>query len=185
MSARRIIKLCLCACVVVVQLPFLCHAQPLPAPEGKVILTVTGAIDARNTSLSDSGGGAATQLDAALFDLAMLEALGLVTITTETPWTDGLVEFQGVLMRDVLDLLKASGTAVHAAALDDYVVKLPREDFRDYDVILATRVDGEPMRVRQNGPLWIIYPWSDVPALRRPLYYARSIWQLESLVVLP
>ena len=48
---------------------------------------------------------------------------------------------------------------------------------------LATRIDGQPMRVKDKGPIWIVYPWSGNPALDTPPFHARSIWQLRSLRV--
>lgn len=166
------------------QLSLSCHAQALEAPTGRVILTVTGEIGVTNAMAPDAGNDQ-PQAASAQFDLAQLEALGLMKVATETPWTDGLVQYEGVLVRDLLEFLKADGAFVNAAALDDYIVKLPIEDFLEYDVIIATRIDGKPMRVRQNGPLWIIYPWTDVSELRRPHFYSRSVWQLKTLTVLP
>lgn len=164
---------------------FSCYAQNLEAlPTGKVILTISGAIEAS----SDTGTAAradASEQDTVSFDRAMLEASGMTKITTETPWTEGLVEFEGVLARDLLAKFDTTGKSVQAMALDDYIVDIPIADFLEYDVILATRKNGEPITVRDNGPVWIIYPWTDVAGLRRPQYYSRSIWQLKSLTILP
>ena len=41
------------------------------------------------------------------------------------------------------------------------------------------------LTVRQRGPLWVIYPWSDQPNLQNEVYYSRSIWQLKALEVRP
>jgi hypothetical protein len=117
------------------------------------------------------------------YDLEMLDALGMTTVTTETPWTEGAVSYQGVLARDLLAHAGATGTNVGAVALNDYTVTIPMSDFTDYDVILATRAGGEVLTVRQRGPIWIIYPWSDEPELQNEVYYSRSIWQLKSLTV--
>ncbi|ASJ71580.1 molybdopterin-dependent oxidoreductase [Granulosicoccus antarcticus] len=161
------------------------HAQDLETPPpGKVILTVSGAINA-----SKEPGTAAqkdpSQQNTVSFDRTMLEASGLTKIITETPWTKGLVEFEGVLARNLFAKIDATGKSVQARALDDYIVDIPIEDFFEYDVILATRKNGEPITIRDNGPVWIIYPWTDVSDLRRPQYYSRSIWQLKSLTILP
>ncbi|WP_430880947.1 molybdopterin-dependent oxidoreductase [Granulosicoccus sp. 3-233] len=166
------------------QLSFNCSAQQPALPEGRVILTVSGAIESSVDAASSDANGVA-QPPTVSFDLAMLESLGMIKVATETPWTTGIIEFEGVLVRDLLDFVKADGKTVKAAALDDYVVDIPVEDFLVHDVIIATRIKGKPMRVRENGPLWIIYPWNDVPDLRRPHFYSNSIWQLNSLMVLP
>lgn len=187
-----IIRHCLtCLCIIMLALTPAAAgggATQLTDPEGKVILTLDGSIAVFNKAGTDSQDSSANQPEQVRslgMDITMLESIGLTTIHTETPWTEGLVEFSGVLMRDLMAHVKAEGSSIHASALDDYIAKLPLEDFQDHDVILATRIAGKPIRVRNNGPLWIIYPWSDVPDLRRPHYYARSIWQLKSITVQP
>src|SRR5262245_16803948 len=66
-------------------------AETLPAPAGEVILTVDGLI--ANT----------TDGKEARFDVAALEALGLTTVKTSTPWTDGAVTYEGVLGRVLME----------------------------------------------------------------------------------
>lgn len=141
------------------------------APTGRVILEVSGSIEHTN-------------VDGVMrYDLAILDALGNTTINTESPWTEGVVEYQGVLVRDILANVGATGTSVGATALNDYTVTIPVSDFQDYDVILATRRDGEVLSVRDRGPVWIIYPWTDQPNLQNEVIFSRSIWQLKSLFV--
>ena len=142
----------------------------LAGPTGRVILTVSGSI--QNTTNG-------TQAD---FDLALLESLGLKEVITETPWTNGPVAFQGVLVRDLIAKLGASGQHMRAVALDDYRIEIPLSDFEKYDAVLATRREGEPMRVRDKGPIWIIYPWTDHPELQNDEDYAKAIWQVRELV---
>lgn len=165
------------------QLTLSCSVHSLESPADRIILTISGAIGVHNDPGADDSEN--PDQPTARFDLSMLEAPGVLKVVTETPWTDGLVAFEGVLMRDILDLVEGHGKSVRGVALDDYIVDIPIDDFLKYDVILATRIDGKPMKVRENGPLWIIYPWTDVSELRRPQYYSRSIWQLKSLTVLP
>lgn len=142
-------------------------------PSGRVILEVSGAISNFNGD------------NIMRYDLEMLEALGLHEITTDTPWTDGPVTFRGVLARDLLADVGATGTQIEAIALNDYSVEIPVMDFDSYGVILALQKDGEYLTVRDRGPLWVIYPWSDVTDLQNELYYSRSIWQLRAIDVRP
>ena len=117
------------------------------------------------------------------FDREMLEKIGLKTVVTETPWTIGSVTFEGVLLRDLIASVGATGTRIVATALNDYSVRIPAEDYTRYDVLVATRRDGEILTVRDKGPTWIIYPWSDNPPLKKQLFYSRSIWQLKAITV--
>ena len=143
----------------------------LPGPAGRVILTVTGTI------------GRTNRPNRAEFDLAMLEQLDLRELTTWTPWTDGPVDFEGVLARSLMRAVEARGNEVVATALNDYRCTIPVEDFNRYDVLLATRMNGAPLQVRDKGPIWVIYPWSEHPELNDMVTRRKSVWQLSRLHV--
>jgi hypothetical protein len=143
----------------------------LAPPRGQVVLTVTGAIGQTNASAR------------AEFDLDMLERLGLSRLTTWTPWTEGEIEFEGVWARRLMEAVGARGTQVHAMALNGYEYTIPLEDFDRYDVLLATRVNGQLMRIRDKGPIWIVYPWSKHPELDDFATREKSVWQLSALRV--
>ena len=57
------------------------------------------------------------------------------------------------------------------------------EDFANYPVILATRLDGAEMSVRDKGPIFVIYPFDDAPELNNETYFGRSAWQVKSIEV--
>ncbi len=146
-------------------------AQGLEPPQGRVIFTVSGRISQTN------GKGVAE------FDRAMLLALPAATIETMTPWTDGVTKFEGPLARDLLKRVGAKGSRVKALAINDYSVAIPVSDFETYPVILAMKMNGEVLRTRSKGPLWVIYPWSEKLELRSEVIYERSIWQVKEIVV--
>ena len=58
---------------------------------------------------------------------------------------------------------------------------MPVSDFRKHAVILATRHDGALMPVREQGPLWVIYPMDKEPDLRIESTYTRSVWQVTAI----
>lgn len=146
-------------------------AQDLKVPEGRVILTISGRIDHTNAK------------GVAEFDRAMLEAMPFTTIETMTPWTDGVARFEGPLARDLMNLVGARGSRLLATALNDYAVEIPMEDFENYPVILAMKMNDEVLRTRTKGPLWVIYPWSEQENLRNETGYSRSIWQIKELAI--
>ena len=145
--------------------------EALAPPQDRVILTVTGAI--ANTNAPGRAD----------FDLAALERLGFSKLVTWTPWTEGAVEFEGVLARRLMAVVGARGTEVYALALNEYDHTIPIADFQSYDVLLALRMNGRPMRVRDKGPIWIVYPWSGNPELDDFLTREKSVWQLNALHV--
>ena len=146
-------------------------ADGLPQPQGPAILTVTGSVERTN-----SGEGA-------VFDREMLADLGMESLETTTAWDEGTVLFEGVLLRRLLDAVGAKGDTIHATALNAYHVDIPFDDVKAYDVILAMKMNGAALSLRDKGPLWIVYPLTDHPELDTPEFNSRWIWQLQSLEI--
>lgn len=141
-------------------------------PAGPVVLTLTGRVRQPNA-------GATAQ-----FDMTMLEKLPQTSFTTRTPWYAAARRFTGPLLRDVLAIAGAHGTLLRIAALNDYKVDVPWADAQRHDLIVARLLDGQPMAVRDKGPLFMIYPFDDQPELRSAVYYSRSAWQLKAIEVI-
>jgi hypothetical protein len=149
----------------------LASAGEIPSPQGEAILVVSGSI-----SNTNDGG-------VARFDRAMLESLGMVRLTTLTPWHDSPSEYEGVSMRALLTFVGASGSEVLAIALNDYRSAIPLSDFEEFDVVLALKRDGALMPIRDKGPLFIVYPFDSDPRLRTEQYYSHAVWQVKELNV--
>jgi hypothetical protein len=143
----------------------------LAPPADKPILTIFGKIGATNKD------------DTAQFDRRMLEALGMETVETTTPWHSGVVKFEGVPIDKLMKEVEAQGQRVSVVALNDYASEIPIEDFTKYKVILALKRDGEYMPVRDKGPLFIIYPYDQNPEIKNQTYYTRSVWQVARFIV--
>ena len=112
-----------------------------------------------------------------------LDAMEQVEFSTTTIWTEGAAVYSGV---PVLHLLKAIGTrgrTLRMSALNDYSVEMPVADLDESAPIIATRVDGETLTVRDKGPFWIIYPFDSDPEYRTEKNYARSVWQLKTITL--
>ncbi len=148
-------------------------AQTLAQPADTVILEVTG-----QTSAPD---GAVI----AEFDLAMLDALPQRETVTSTPWFDGPQTFSGPLLSELVKSLGVQGSALRVVAINDYAVEIPVSDLLEYPVILASRHNGNLMPLRDKGPLFVVFPFDEVPALQNEVYFARSAWQVRRIEVLP
>lgn len=147
------------------------RAAALDAPAGPVVLTVTGKIGVTNAER------------AARLDLAQLDAIDRSGFATSTPWHNGKATFEGVRGDALLRALGATGTEVVATALNDYAATLPIEDFTRHGLLIASRVDGRTIPVREKGPLWIVYPFDRAAHLNSGLYHSRSVWQLARLEI--
>lgn len=144
-------------------------AQTLAAPQEEVLLTVSGNVANTNTT------------DTAQLDLALLESLDRTTIETSTIWTEGTQIFEGVSLSVLVDALGLEGQTLRATAINDYAVDIPMSDAVEGGAIVAYKLDGAKMSVRDKGPLWIVYPYDSNADFRTEVIYSRSIWQLNRI----
>jgi len=144
-------------------------ADELARPTGKVVLTMSGNIENTN-----EGGKA-------VFDLESLEKLGMVSFQTTSPWYDGRTTFEGIPLQKLMDYVGAKGSVVKVTALNDYTTEIPLSDFKTYNVILALKINGEYIRIRDKGPLFVVYPYDSIPELNNKIYYSRSAWQVSRM----
>jgi hypothetical protein len=149
---------------------FSCVTLALDAPAGKVVLTLSGDIQSRNTAEG-----------AAAFDMAMLEKLPQHSFSTRTPWYPEPRKFTGVTLRDLLNAVGGKGKTLKAIALNDYRVEFPVDEALRGEVLVAYALDDKPMLVRDKGPLVLMFPFDARADLRTAVNYSRAAWQLKAL----
>lgn len=147
------------------------QAIALEPPEGPVILVVSGNVGQPNVG------------NEAHFDKAMLASLDQHETITRTPWYDGMVNFSGPLGRAILEAAGAEGESMRVVALNEYAATVPISDFENYDVILAMQANGKALRIRDHGPLFVIYPFDQYPDLLNERIFSRSVWQVARIDV--
>lgn len=141
------------------------------ATSGPTILTISGAMDA-------------SEGDTVSFDLDAMSQIGATTFTTTTIWTDGAQTFTGVPLIELIATVGGNGTTARATAINDYAVEIDLNDSSTKGAIVAYHLNGEPMSVRDKGPLWVVYPYDSDPSFRSEVVYARSIWQLDRVEII-
>lgn len=148
-------------------------AGKLATPAGPVILTVHGKIantnrgplDAFNDAFFKSSGAEFNR--AAAFDRAMLQKLGMHSVTVQYSTWPKAYRLEGPLLRDVLKAVGATGKTATVYALDGYGAKIPLSDLAAYPVVLALKADGQWLGIGGRGPAWVVYPPRDkYPALK-------------------
>ncbi|WP_298860692.1 molybdopterin-dependent oxidoreductase [uncultured Sulfitobacter sp.] len=144
-------------------------AGDMVTPTGEVMLSVSGNLNQTNAD------------GAALLDLEMLQALDQTIIETSTIWTEGKQTFEGVSLAVLVEALGITGGTLRATAINDYTVEVPLTDAVEGGPIVAYRLNGETMSVRDKGPLWLVYPYDDNSDYRTEVVYSRSIWQLDRI----
>jgi hypothetical protein len=143
--------------------------QEVAKPKGEVVLTLSGAIGNKN------------QGKKLALDLANLERMRTVRMQTSEPFLKRKVTFEGVLLSDLLAVagVPASAKKVYMTALDDYKVDFTLADVRSSKMLVATKLDGEHMKVDRAGPTRIVFP-DDSTLGRNPDLW---IWSLSTIRV--
>ncbi|MGQ7844294.1 molybdopterin-dependent oxidoreductase [Granulosicoccus sp. 3-233] len=142
------------------------HADNLPAPSGKVLLTITG-----NMTLPNVG-------NEVHLDIATLESLPTTEFVTSSPWHESAERYTGVRLNDLLSAIGSSSREIVAIGLDDYRFTITDLDLEHYPVMIAYRQNDSYISVRSLGPLRIMMPFDEYPELLTPLNESRSVWQL-------
>lgn len=118
-----------------------------------------------------------------VYDRDQLEAMPITVINTSSPWTEGVVRYEGVALSHLLEVSGADGETAVVTALNEYSVDIPTSDFAEFGPILAIKRDGEYMPVSDKGPFFIVYPFDDNPDLRQQPYHGRAVWQVKAIAI--
>jgi hypothetical protein len=133
-----------------------------PAPKEMVLLTVSGLVGESNRGPLDANKDSLLALQkidfpkAFAFDRAMLAALPQGTVTATTKELGAPATFKGPRLREVLGRIEAAKTKISFVAVNGFTGWLRPEDVDGSDWIIALEVDGTPLGIGQQGPLWLI-----------------------------
>jgi len=138
----------------------LCADSPLRGP---IILTISG-----NVSNPSRGPVGDTDKffqyndvefnEAAQFDYAALQGIGMTIIKADFPMGGDVHEYQGPLLADVLAASGASGSTITVKALDGYQVDLDLDEAIANGAVIALKRDGEPFSLGDYGPTHLVFP---------------------------
>jgi len=119
----------------------------LPAPEGDVVLRVTGDVSNPNV-------GSECQ-----FDVALVEKYA-ETQTIDDPWMGEGLEYRGILLSKVWQLCGGAKEAAAATlvANDGKTTKVAREDLERWPIMLAYQVGGKNLTDKVGGPVKLVFP---------------------------
>jgi hypothetical protein len=163
MARRRLLSLAIAMALLCLAAGAADAQSKLPKPSGQVILS-----DGMNW---------------VQFDRAMLERLPQSRLETNTPWTEGPQSFEGIRLVELLRLLEAGGKEITISALNDYSVTMNLQRYAPFGPLLAMRHNGEPMRIADKGPIWLVFPQDDFPELDQAQVHDLWVWQIHEIVV--
>lgn len=117
-----------------------------------------------------------------------IDSLPQHRVSTRTNWVEGVHEYEGPLVRDVLALVGVDGkqeVSLRLRAWDDYTLDVSADDYFRWDVILAQKMAGNLLTIEHYGPLCVIYPRDQHPELKDSRYDHRWVFMLKSIEVRP
>jgi hypothetical protein len=115
-------------------------------------------------------------------EIESLEAWG--ELETETPWTDQSTRYEGIPFRTLIPPeTPLDGKEVRLLARNGYLIEVPLSTILKGDGFLAFKADGKWMRLRDKGPVWLIFPFSQHPELNDGEYRRIAVWMLEEIDV--
>ena len=139
------------------------RAADLPNPAETVVLTIGGAVKYANRGAPDHFAASFLKTQeydytkAAVFDVPMLEGLGMVKATIKAaPWPRA-VTLEGPRLVDVLMAAGWVGTKITMVALDGFAVEVSAADIVAREWIVGIKADGTYLPIGGRGPVWIAY----------------------------
>ncbi len=166
-------------------------ARTLPAPEGPVVLTLTGAVEATNRGPFDPVRDALFALrdaefeQAAAFDRAMLERLGVVSFETRLPDWPEARRVTGPRLAEVLERVGATGETLVLHGVNGFSLTLSRNALEARQAIVALRADGRWLDIGGRGPAWIVYPHNGAASETEEGAALRPVWGVMRIDVQP
>ncbi|WLD57981.1 molybdopterin-dependent oxidoreductase [Salinispirillum sp. LH 10-3-1] len=135
----------------------------LPATAASIVVTVDGVEDRMSVE--------------------NLRAIKAETLHTGTPWTDTEDEFEGIYLASLLEYMGVSPEqgVLALTALNDYRIEAPLMELVAADAFLGFARNGELMPVRNYGPFWLLFPFTERPELNDRAHRGWAVWQLKAL----
>lgn len=146
---------------------------PIPQPAGNLdqVLIV-------NTAPTTSCGSKEL-----IFSEKQLKELPQQTFRTKHTWAVEAQEFTGPLLADVLKLICPSAQDIYLRSLDQYSVMVNFQKVAKYQAILALKINGKSLSIREKGPLWLMINTDGYKVPTRSLD-SLFVWQLYYIRVL-
>ena len=120
-------------------------------------------------------------------DLSTLDSMPQEKLLTSLPSSLGIIgknEWSGVSLKYIVQNLGAKeDSVIELAALNDYVISIPMKSIDSYNPVLASRLNGNTMPIRNKGPLVLIYPFDKYREIDTPLYQDYTIWMIHEIRV--
>jgi hypothetical protein len=111
-----------------------------------------------------------------------LEKLPQTEYSVMDPYSKKQTVYRGVLVRDFVKQYGGPRSgSLHFRALDDFKADLNSGEWNRWDILLATRTNGERMSIANNGPARIVFPYDTHKEINPTVYNDKWIWQIKQV----
>ena len=86
-------------------------------------------------------------------------------------------------IRDSQQLGVEDTLAVSFIALNDYAASTTIENILKYDPIVAYKMNGEKMKVRNKGPYWLVFNLDKYPEIDNTAFHSQMVWQIDEIKI--
>ncbi len=94
---------------------------------------------------------------AAVFDRAMLEALGMETRRVGLSFQPEAQEIEGPPLAAILEAVGAGSGRLSVLALDGFQVEIDADSLTAHDWILGLKRNGRDLGIGDLGPAWLVF----------------------------
>lgn len=112
--------------------------------------------------------------------LSELERLDVRRLSTSTPFTRGVLSLSGPRGDAIAGFVAADFETVRLTNLNGRTVEIEAEVFLNR-AVLATRLSGDPIPIRDNGPFWLVFDFDASDQSDGEFLRARSLAHVRSL----
>ncbi|MDF2232315.1 hypothetical protein P2H44_07075 [Albimonas sp. CAU 1670] len=161
-------------------------ATLVAAPAGVIAVAAVAALAsppaaASSLDLSVTVRPAGREAQVQSIAMSDLAAMPQQEVRAVTPWTEGVVVFEGVPFADLAARVGVSEGPVALIALNAYQITLDAAQVIRDGGVLALKMDGRTMSVRDKGPIWLVFPSEARPELAATDNTHMWIWQVNAI----
>ena len=74
-------------------------------------------------------------------------------------------------------------TSVSFIALNDYSASVTIENIMKYEPIIAYKMNGKKMKVRNKGPYWLVFNLDKFPEIDNTTFHSQMVWQIGKIMI--
>ncbi len=100
------------------------------------------------------------------------------SLSTMTPWTNAVDQYKAIPLKSILGSIINKYDTLHLKAENGFEVHENIRFLLDADAFLAFKKNGQFMRLRDKGPVWLLFPYSQRPKLDDAFHNQVAVWML-------